>query len=208
LSDWLHVRHAIQLHQLLDSNPPAFSTKKLNLAVPLRAELDQMLGDLRAAMLHDRFVNGLWRNPMPEAMILLPVVWDELWEPYRRCLSDHQKQMSLWLGRWRKKARSALMAAGGELQKLALMDAVFEQSLHDKEARLLSTLPARMGQHLARCVAQHLPGPQDQAEQRTAISPAWLKDFENDLRSGLIAELELRIQPLLGLMEALESKTT
>jgi hypothetical protein len=208
LGDWLSVRHAIQLHQLLDQTHFEHGTSTVQTGNPMRAELDQMLGDLRAAILQDRFAKGLWRNPMPAAMILHPLVWDELWEPYRRYLSDHQKQMGLWLGRWRRKARSALVAAGGELQMLARMDAVCDDALHEKETRLLSTLSLRMGQHLARLVAKHLPTDGADTGQRSASSPVWLRDFETDLRAGLLAELELRIQPLLGLVEALESKRT
>jgi hypothetical protein len=208
LGDWLSVRHAIQLHQLLDRSDLGQGTTHANTDHSVRADLDQILGDLRAAILQDRFAKGLWRNPMPAAMILHPLVWDELWEPYRRYLSDHQKQMSLWLGRWRRKARSALAVAGGDLQILARMDAVYDDALHEKETRLLSTLPLRMGRHLARLVAKHLPPDEAANGQRSASSPVWLRDFETELRAGLLAELELRIQPLLGLVEALESKRT
>jgi Protein of unknown function (DUF3348) len=206
LGDWLSVRHAIQLRPLLDASPSSQRHAPGLAAETWRAEFDQMVADLRAAILHDRFASGLWRNPMPAGVILHPLVWDELWEPYRRYLSDHQKQMNLWLGRWRKKLRAALLTAGGDMQVLARLDAVYGDALADKETRLLATLPLRMGQHLNRLVRQHLVPSSEPTTGRSASSPPWLSAFEVDLRASLMAELELRSQPLLGLLEAMESK--
>jgi hypothetical protein len=206
LGDWLSVRHAIQLHPLLDTAKPRKGQALGSRVIPMRAEFDLMVADLRAAISHDRFASGLWRNPMPAAVILHPLVWDELWEPYRRYLSDHQKQMNLWLGRWRKKLRDALLTAGGEMQLLARLDAVYDDALAEKETRLLATLPLRMGQHLSRLVGQHLAHAVAASLGRSASSPAWLTEFEGELRASLMAELELRLQPLLGLLEAMESQ--
>lgn len=206
LGDWLNVRHAIELHPLLDMSKTQGPAVAVMDVLTWRAEFEQMVAALRDAIAHDRFASGLWRNPMPAAMVLHPLVWDELWEPYRRHMSDHQKQMNLWLGRWRKKIRTAMVSAGGAMRALARLDAVYDAALQDKEYRLMSTLPVRMGQHLSRLVNQHLPIGSDSSMGRVTSHPIWLRDFERDVRASLLAELELRCQPLLGLLEALESE--
>ena len=208
LASWLDVRQAIQLRQQLESRVEPVKPKVTQEVVDLRAQLDELRVTLQDAILKDQFAPGFWRNPMPDQVLVLPLIWDDLWEPYRRYLMDHQKQMSLLLGRWRRQARSKLLSAGGELQMLARLDAVYDLALSAKEARLLATLPMRMGQLWARRVSVHVPSSPD-GESTTAKSvsiPPWLTQFENDLRLSLMAELELRLQPLWGLVEAFESK--
>ena len=208
LASWLDVRQAIQLRQQLETHVAHVKQTTGQDASGLRGQLDELRTALQAAIMTDQFAPGFWRNPMPDQVLVTPLVWDDLWEPYRRYLLDHQKQMSLLLARWRRQARSALLTSGGELQALARLDAVYDLALSAKEARLLATLPMRMGQLLARRVREHVPSPPDgeSTTARSVSTPSWLTQFENDLRLSLMAELELRLQPLLGLVEAFESK--
>ena len=138
LASWLDVPQAIQLRQQLESRVEPVKPKVTQEVVDLRAQLDELRVTLQDAILKDQFAPGFWRNPMPDQVLVLPLIWDDLWEPYRRYLMDHQKQMSLLLGRWRRQARSKLLAAGGELQMLARLDAVYDLALSAKEARLLA----------------------------------------------------------------------
>jgi hypothetical protein len=208
LAAWLDVRQAIQLRQQLETPVEPDMRSVTPDACALREQLDQLRDVLQSAISSDRFASGLWRNPMPDQVLVTPVIWDDLWEPYRRYLMDHQKQMTLLLGRWRRQARSMMLKAGGECQALARLDAVYDLALSAKESRLLSTLPVRMSQLLARRLRENVfPSPDAQAPaERSVSTPAWLTQFENDLRGSLRAELELRLQPLWGLMEAFESK--
>ena len=210
LASWLDVRQAIQLHQQLDA-PITSSVRSDPVRFDLlQSDFDLMMASLKAAIEHDRFAAGLWRNPMPSQVLVLPLIWDDLWEPYRRYMVDHQKQMALALGRWRRQARHALSRSGGALDALARLDAVYDLAFAPKETRLLSTLPIRMGQLLLRRVREHIPDfetASDADSHPLVTSPAWLAEYETQLRLSLLAELELRSQPLLGLIEAMKSRT-
>ena len=106
--------------------------------------------------------------------------------------------------------RHALSRSGGALDALARLDAVYDLAFAPKETRLLSTLPIRMGQLLLRRVREHIPDfetASDADSHPLVTSPAWLAEYETQLRLSLLAELELRSQPLLGLIEAMKSRT-
>ena len=65
-----------------------------------------------------------------------------------------------------------------------------DQMLGGREQRLLAGLPAFLKARF-----EHW---------RQAEPEAWPAPFEQDLQHALLAELELRLQPLLGMVEALE----
>ncbi len=212
LAQWVDVRQAIQLHQqLAEPEQPVRPVSKP--AAESELLVQEALGQLRDAIVFDRFGPGLWRNPMPTDVSWQPLVWSELWEPYRRYLADHQKQIALVLSRLRRQMRRALSDAGGPCHALAQIDAVFDQTLTARETHLLARLPFQYEHRLAARV-KGLDGPgQDSPPSLTATSPLnrlpskpeWLLSFEHDIRQSLLAELDLRAQPVLGLLDALKA---
>lgn len=124
-------------------------------------------------------------------------------EPYRRYYAAHQREMESTIGHLRGRVRTALSAASPTLAALADLDAVMEKSLADHERGLLAHVPSLLEeryQTLRRATA----------DAPTTALPAdgWLPAFHRDLRAVLIAELELRLQPVTGLVDALCNKET
>jgi hypothetical protein len=79
------------------------------------------------------------------------------------------------------------------MARLAEVDAVMEAALTPREHALLAKVPELLGQRFERL--------------RTAVhaSPAWLDGFRRDMQSVLLAELDLRFQPVDALLAALRT---
>lgn len=198
LGDWLDVRQAIALHQLLGQESVEPASDQAVIRNPGRStELPAIMAQLRDEILTNRPAPGLWRNPMPETPAQKPADWPELWEPYRRYMVDHQKQMGLILGRERRRLRQALSGCPGIGVTLAAMDAAFERAIGPKEAQWLSVLPLYTEQYLRQLLAD--------AEIHDTPFQQIMRTFERDLRLALVHELDLRAQPVLGLLETLTS---
>lgn len=117
-------------------------------------------------------------------------------EPYHRYYLGQQRELDLKLPPLRSRVRELLAQASPALQQLAALDAAFEDVLAAREARLLATLP----QLLKNRFNQLASSPQ-------ALPPGrWLLRFRQELQTILLAELDLRLQPSLGLVEALSSE--
>ncbi|AWH17795.1 DUF3348 domain-containing protein [Stenotrophomonas sp. ZAC14D2_NAIMI4_7] len=98
-----------------------------------------------------------------------------------------QRAMQTATGRLRGRLRDQLVHTSPELARLAEVDAVMEQTLSPREHALLATAPAVLGARFERVHGQ----------------PGWRAPFRNDMRSLLLAELELRFHPIHGLLAAL-----
>jgi hypothetical protein len=216
LAEWLDVRLAIQLHPMLSPGEDTPALRQPG-SQDLRPEVDETLGALSEAISLDRFAPGLWRIPMPVDVTWQPLVWEELWEPYRRYMADHQKQMALVLSRLRRRLRAALSDAGGACHALAQMDAIWDQTLTPREARLLASLPYKYEHRLAAlmksqdlAVLEDSPAvtPTVKKTMRRTPKPEGLRLFEQEIRQSLLTELQLRSQPVLGLIDALEPLRT
>jgi hypothetical protein len=104
-----------------------------------------------------------------------------------------QREMSLRIAPLRRALRAALAARSADLARLAALDAVFEQALAERERGLLASAPVLVGRRF---------------DQLRGTSDGWLATFHDDFRETLAAELELRLQPLDGLIAALDDEAT
>lgn len=113
--------------------------------------------------------------------------------PYRLHHSQQQRSMLARIGGLRERMRNRLsQGCGARLARLAALDAVFERALAERERRWLGGLPALLAQRAAQLHAA------DPARWRT---PYWAEQ-----QRALQAELEQRLQPLRGLIEALQDE--
>ena len=88
-----------------------------------------------------------------------------------------------------------------------------EQALGARERTLLGTVPTLLGPHFERLRAAAEAGGAAEAAERpdgaSAAPPtpsrAWLEAFRKDMQSVLLAELDVRFQPVDGLLAALRS---
>jgi hypothetical protein len=212
LGDWLNFRQAIALHSLLGQAPtqpsatqrhaPAMGSEALHEHVlKVRAALEQSIG-IGAAQ-----GSGLSRIDMPQIEWEDPVDPKTVFEPYRRFMAAHQRQMEAVISNLRAQVRSQLSALPA-LHALAALDAQFENILQEREALLLSKVAKLMEKRFVQALKKHLQNQTDapDAPQLAAAqapnTPHWLATFQQTLRSALLAELDTRLQPTLGLLEA------
>lgn len=113
--------------------------------------------------------------------------------PYRRYCLERQRAMLTATGPLRGRLRDALAQRGGDLARLAEVDAVMEMTLSPREQSLLAHTPTLLGLHFERLRA---------AADGTPDS-AWRAIFRRDLQDALLAELDLRFHPIDALLAAL-----
>lgn len=116
---------------------------------------------------------------------------------WRRRHSAVQQAMETAVAALRSQLRQALALQSPEQARLAALDAVISDALTHREEALLALLPAKLERHFDRL--QGTPGPAGPDPRQ----PAWLITYRQDLQQLLQAELELRLQPALGLLAAL-----
>lgn len=118
---------------------------------------------------------------------------DDDFAPYRRYCLERQRAMLTGTGPLRGRLRDALAQRGGDLARLAEVDAVMEMTLSPRENALLANTPVLLGLHFDRL----------RTTADTASGNVWLPLFSRDLQDALLAELDLRFHPLDALLAAL-----
>ncbi len=123
-----------------------------------------------------------------------PVEFATFRQRYAQC----QLAMETQIVPLRRRLRSSLADRSSALAKLAELDTVMEQVVGAQERALLATVAARLEARF-----DQLRGAGKDAPLGGA-SPAgpWLARFHHEMRGLLLAELDLRLQPCEGLLEA------
>ena len=209
LGQWLDFADAIALFSALNGSTDAAGS-------PAAAE-HPTPGDefarVRGALLDSINTDGLLtpgkariRLPAPAWHASTPGAADYL--PYHRYYLAHQRDMGAAIAPLRASVRAGLAQRAPALRQLAALDGVLDQALAPRERSLLATVPQLLGRHFEQLHQAHrsaLPTPDDPA--RWLQPGAWLHTFCQDMRAVLLAELELRLQPVAGLMDALNEVT-
>jgi hypothetical protein len=128
---------------------------------------------------------------------------------YRQRHLELQRQMEQMIGPLRDHVRQALAQASGRLRQLAALDAVFEQVLSRREQALLPGVAALLERRFEQLRAGHeerlaAGAAEDDA---AAASDDWREVFAREWRQALLAELDLRLEPVAGLVEALSNES-
>jgi len=111
---------------------------------------------------------------------------------FRRRYATQQQSMEDSIGALRERVRAAAAARSPELARLSAVDTVMAQALGVQERRLLGTVPGLLEKHYKRLQSEH-EGSED-----------WVALFRHDMQAVMLAELDLRLQPVEGLIEALD----
>ena len=94
------------------------------------------------------------------------------------------------------------------MARLAAVDAAMERALSPREQALLARVPALLGEHFERlrqAEQETLAGAQISEDTSAISSGAWLDVFRKDMQNVLLAELDVRFQPVEGLLAALRT---
>jgi hypothetical protein len=126
---------------------------------------------------------------------------------YRRRYHARQQAMQTSIGPLRGRLRSTLATRSPEMARLAAVDVVMEQVLSAQEHRLLSSVPATLEKHFKRLGQADANVDADANIDADAEAEAgvWLAVFRKDMHDVLLAEMEVRFQPVEGLLEALRA---
>jgi hypothetical protein len=223
LGQWLEIADAITLHAAhgATSQPIAASAER-SVALPAdRLAVEQEFARLRTSLIDSITAScspdageTRMKLPTPQTGTALETAGTvnlaAAYEPYHRYYLAHQGHMEASIRPLRGTLRQALGQAGPALQRLALLDAALDKILQARERQLLASVPLLLEKRFAQLANAHR---QRLDENRQPDDPAlrmqpggWLADFCNELKSVLLAELDLRLQPTLGLIEALSNE--
>ncbi|QAU32951.1 DUF3348 domain-containing protein [Janthinobacterium sp. 17J80-10] len=219
LGQWIHFADAITLSGVhngsVASSPKTQSTVRHeeHLAAHAAAtEFDRIQANLVDSIMKSCSpVPGRTHNKLPEPQLELPMNFAAAYTPYRRFYEAHQRDMELRIQPLRFNVRSAVAKASPRLKKLAELDATLEKILQEREAHLLAKVPGLLRKRFEQLFKEHQ---QKLADVQQIDNPAawaqaggWLARFCNDMQMLLLAEVELRLQPAMGLIEAFKQDT-
>lgn len=209
LGEWLDLKDALAVYSALHSVPPAQASQSMP-AATLSAEVARTRAALAAAIRAEpaQAAGSALALPTPLPHDTPETAAD--FAPFQRYYQSHQRAMAASIGPLRAALRSALGRQSNALRQLAALDAAMEQALAAREAGLLGTVPVLLGRRFARVLEAH----QRTRDSAQADDPArwmdpgnWLARFCAEMQRVLLAELELRLMPVAGLLAALETNS-
>ncbi|MDO9144660.1 DUF3348 family protein [Rhodoferax sp.] len=194
LGQWVSFTDAITLSAVHNASTSGPSGMPEGVTSGQRLALDKAFERVQAGL-----VSSIGRLPKELSAPEVDTLNDPAfaYEPYRRHYQAQQREIELKLSPLRVHVREVLGQSSPRLRKLAALDAALDGILCEREGRLLQKLPSLLEKRF-----KHLRQGREQATE-------WLADFCQELQTLLRAELDLRMQPVLGLIEAcqLESIT-
>lgn len=192
LGQWLNVADAIGLSSAHAAIAAAgrqaarAPSQPAATAATLQAELERV----RAVLSQSITTRDTRHRPDP----------DDLDTEFAFCLQryqDQQRRMEMSVDALRGHVRQTLAQGAPRLAQLAALDAALGEMLGGREQRLLNNLPNFLR---ARFMALR----QTAAASDTPHDLRWLLGFNAELEQTLLAELDHRLQPVVGMIEALD----
>ena len=221
---WLGLHDAIALHAAHNPGSTGSAAKvagaafgaKAGAAPPPQLPLGDEFTRIRASLVQSITSGssaGTDRTHMalPALDTTAPLDAATAFEPFRRDYLARQREMEARIRPLRAHVREALARTSPTLKQLAALDAVFDDILSEREGKLLALIPSllkRRFEQLRKAHSQQL----DDAQPAERPNPGsktdgWLARFDHEWHATLLAELDVRLQPTLGLIEAFHHET-
>jgi hypothetical protein len=208
LSQWLGWTDAIALSSALNGKPPAVAAAARSFGSAEEDECVRVRSSLARAVAGDSvFAAARRRAQAPAPAQDAPVDYAQFRQRYLAI----QQSMETAIATLRGRLRGMLATRTPAMARLAVVDAVMERALSERERNLLASVPGLLAGHFERLRAaeQHALATAATAEASDDAAPvtpgAWLDAFRKDMQSVLLAELEVRFQPVEGLLAALRT---
>ncbi|MEO5796914.1 MAG: DUF3348 family protein, partial [Rhodoferax sp.] len=141
------------------------------------------------------------RNPDPVPVPAAPAEPVADYALFRQRHLDLQRQMEWMIPPLRIRVREAVASVSPALRQLAALDAVWEQLLAAREQKSLATIPALLKNRFEQLRTTHQQADQPALRQQAG---GWLDRFDKEQQAVLLAELDLRLEPVMGLVEAFQ----
>ncbi|ANB77173.1 hypothetical protein AYM40_34285 [Paraburkholderia phytofirmans OLGA172] len=214
LSQWLGWTDAIALSAALNNPPPAGAAGARAFGDAEESECARVRTSLANAIVGDSVLAGARRRgsaaqALPQGA---PVDAPVDYAVFRQRYHSMQQTMETAIGNLRGRLRAMLAAKTPAMARLAVVDAVMERALSERERSLLAAVPGLLAGHFERlrqAEQQALADAEasgDAATTKPATPGAWLDAFRKDMQSVLLAELDVRLQPVEGLLAALRTR--
>jgi len=124
--------------------------------------------------------------------------------PFHRYYLAHQRDMTAAITALRANARGALATDSCTGRQLAALDAAFDKTLSAREHNLMANIPILLAKRFNQRYAEHRAANADAGDSASWNKPgSWLDAFCKDSKRVLLAELDLRLKPVAGLIAAL-----
>jgi len=139
-------------------------------------------------------------------------------EPYQRFYLSHQREFENKLQRLQSRVKSLVSEFSNDLAQLAALDEVIRITLLPHTRKYLTVIPKLLEKRfdflLHNFLTEHEEAideikqtePNEEIQQRWTQANGWLNHFIKDMQGLLLAELELRLLPVMGLLEAVDEK--
>lgn len=208
LGQWLDWSHAIALSTSLDGAPPAADPAASRSDSAEQDECARMRSSLTRSITGHRAlaVAGHHGKAQAEEVRAQEAVDYAVFRQHYVLL---QRSMQAATGNLRGRLRDALVPRSAGMARLAAVDAAMEAALSPREQALLARVPGLLGEHFERLQQAGQKGLADAAATKEAASTSprtWLDVFRKDMQSVLLAELDVRFQPIEGLLAALRTR--
>ncbi|HEY2977629.1 MAG TPA: DUF3348 domain-containing protein [Burkholderiaceae bacterium] len=200
LSQWLRWTDAISLSAALDGRPlgtPRIPSGRPPAAGTAESDFIRVRTTLVNSIVGDFAVPVGKEYPRGVAQADFSVL--------RRRYTAKQQAMETSITALRSRLRDVLASVSPSLAQLAAVDAVMDQVLGVQERAALSTVPMWLDKHFQRlreALAHEEPDEAGGGSRRAGR----LDVFHEDMQAILLAELDIRLQPTQGLLDALRMR--
>ncbi len=208
LGRWLDLSDAMTLFSVLGAEAGGRASAPLS-DCDLPEQLQHLRHSLTQAIHHDGVFTSPQEGTPPRIPFPTPTPTDASgtvpdFTPFHRYYLSHQREMHLAITALRANVRKALAAQSSAGRQLANLDAVFEKALATREYNVLANIPLLLARTFAQRYTEHRTATSEGDDPARWTQPgSWLEAFCNDAKRALLAELELRLKPVAGLMTAL-----
>lgn len=130
--------------------------------------------------------------------------------PYQRFYTGLQVEMAVAADNLRERLRQGVSMVSPGLHQLAELDRTLDQSLQAQTRKLFEVAPKLLEQSFKELLIQHhreSENPSNEQPETWLMPGSWLERFYQKLRELVLAELDVRLQPVFGLLEALHEQT-
>lgn len=124
---------------------------------------------------------------------------------YHRYYQAHQREMDVRVGTLRAAVRNTITARVPSLRQLTALDAAFDKVLGPRERDLLAQVPFLLEKRFVQ-LRESRPAEAPDTIAAWMQPRGWLATFARDMQGVLMAELEMRLQPIIGLIATLSNK--
>jgi hypothetical protein len=209
LSQWLGWTDAIGLSTALSGNPPVVAPGARAFGSAEESECARVRASLTSTIARETTLSAANRRGSPrERAQAAPTEVVVDYAVFRQQYQSIQQTMDTDIGNLRGRLRAMLAARTPAMARLAVVDAIMERALSPRERNLLAGVPGMLAGHFdrLRLAEQASLADADAAGESAAVKAGtWQNVFRKDMQSVLLAELDVRFQPVEGLLAALRT---